>query len=60
MNFEKLGMIKMGCDQYKQMDDNLYITTFFSSLKNSCNIIDAILRHTKNIGIIPMEYYYNK
>jgi hypothetical protein len=58
INFETLGLILD--DKEKTIDDDNYILLFFEKLKQSEEVINYVLKHIHNIGIITMEYYYNK
>jgi hypothetical protein len=61
MNFETLGFLSdIKNIKENDIDDDNYIILFFEKLRQSGNVIDYILKNTNNIGIITMEYYYNR
>lgn len=55
MNFKELGVIDK-----KDINDEEYLLKFFECLKHNSKILNVLINHTVNYGIISMEYYYNK
>jgi hypothetical protein len=58
IHFDTLGIFKRN-EEKLETDDGTYTLQFFQKMVNSICMLDKLLSHIHNRGIVRMEYYYS-